>query len=80
MERRRYRRKQNIRTAMMMDQEEASKEQHQTGGKSAVKFTPAQERTPMMRAPTIGIHSVPIFRSLYESYRFVVNKDLFERT
>ena len=41
MERHRYRRKQRIRTAMMV-QEEASKEQHQTGGKPAVKFTLAQ--------------------------------------
>ena len=64
----------------MMDQEEASKEQHQTGGKSAVKFTPAQGRTPTMLAPTTGIHSVPIFGSLHESCRFVVNNDLFERT
>ena len=47
MERRRYRRKKSIRAAMM-DQEDASKEQHQTGGKSAVKFTPGQERTPTM--------------------------------
>ena len=36
MERRQYRRKQLIRTAMM-DQEEASKEQHQTGGKISYK-------------------------------------------
>ena len=79
MERRRYRRKQFIRTAMMV-QEEASKEQHQTGGKSAVKFTPAQERTTTMRAPTTGIHSVPIFGSLHETCRFVVNIDLSERT
>ena len=79
MERRRYRRKQLIRTAMM-DQEEASKEQHQTGGKSAVKFTPAQERTPTMRAPTTGIHSVPIIGSLHETCRFVLNHDLSERT
>ena len=78
MERRRYRRKKCIRTAMM-DQKEASKEQHQTGGKSAVRFTPAQERTPMMLAPTTGIHSVPIFGSLYESCRFVVKKNLSER-
>ena len=80
MERRRYRRKQLIRTAMMMVQEEASKEQHQTGGKSAVKFTPAQERTPTMRAPTTGIHSVPIFGSLHETCRFAVKHDLSERT
>ena len=80
MERRRYRRKQHIRTAMMMDQEEASKEQHQTGGKSAVKFTPAQERTPTMRAPTTGIHSIPMIGSLYESCRFAVKQDLSKRT
>ena len=79
MERRRYQRKQCIRTAMM-DQEEASKEQHQTGGKSAVRFTLAQERTPTMLAPTTSIHSVPIFGSLYESYRFVAKNDLFEWT
>ena len=79
MERRRYWRKQRIRAAMM-DQEEASKEQHQTGGKSAVRFTPAQERTPTMLAPTTGIHSVPIFGSLYESCRFVAMNDLSERT
>ena len=80
MERRRYRRKQNIRIAMLMDQEEASKEQHQTGGKTAVKFTPAQERTPTVRAPTTGIHSVPMFGSLHESCRFAVKSDLSERT
>ena len=74
MERRRYRHKQRIRTAMMV-QEEASKEQHQTGGKLAVKFTPAQERTPTMLAPT-----TPILGSLYESCRFAVNNDLSERT
>ena len=79
MERRRYRCKQLIRTAMMV-KEEASKEQHQTGGKSAVKFTPAQERTPTMRAPTTGIHSVPIFGSLHESCRFAVKSDMSERT
>ena len=79
MERRRYQRKQLIRTALM-DQEEASKEQHQTGGKTAVKFTPAQERIPTMRAPTTGIHSVPIIGSLYESCRFAVKNDLSERT
>ena len=79
MERRRYRRKQHIRTAMMV-QEEASKEQHQTGGKTAVKFTPAQERTPTMQAPTTGIHSVPIFGSLHESCRCVVHTDLSEST
>ena len=33
-----------------------------------------------MRAPTTGIHSIPIFGSLHESYRFVVNNDLSERT
>ena len=33
-----------------------------------------------MLAPTTGIHSVPIFGSLHESYRFVVNYDSFERT
>ena len=64
----------------MMDQEEASKEQHQTGVKSAVKFTPAQERTPTMRAPTTGIHSIPIFGSLHESCRFAVKNDMSERT
>ena len=64
----------------MVDQEEASKGQHQTGGKATVRFTPAQERTPMMLALTTGIHSVPIFGSLYESCRFVVNNDLSERT
>ena len=79
MERRRYRRKQLIRTTMM-DQEEASKEQHQTGGKSTIKFSPAQERTPTMRAPTTGVHSIPIFGSLYESCRFAVKNDLSERT
>ena len=79
MERRRYRCKQRIRTAMM-DKEDASKEQHQTGGNSAVRFTPTQERTPTMLAPTTGIHSVPIFGSLYESCRFVAKNDLFERT
>ena len=33
-----------------------------------------------MLASTTGIHSVPIFGSLYESYKFVVNNDLSERT
>ena len=33
-----------------------------------------------MLAPTIGIHSAPIFGSLYESCRFVVNNELSERT
>ena len=33
----------------------------------------------MMRAPTTGIHSVPIFGSLYESCRFAVKNDLYER-
>ena len=79
MERRRYRRKQRIRAAMM-DQEEASKEQHQTGGKLAVRFTLAQERTPTMLAPTTGIHSIPMLGSLYESYRFVAKNNLSERT
>ena len=79
MERRRYRRKQRIRTAMRV-KEEASKEQHQTGGKSAVKFTPAQERTPTMRAATTGIHSIPIFGSLHESCRFAMKHDMSERT
>ena len=79
MERRRYRRKQRIRAAML-DQEDASKEQHQTGGKNAVKFTPVQERTPTMLAPTAGIHSVPMLGSLYESCRFVVNRNSSERT
>ena len=79
MERCRYRRKQLIRTAMM-EQEEASKEQHQTGGKSTVKFTPAQGRTLTMLAPTTSIHSVPIFGSLHESCRFVVNHNVSERT
>ena len=64
----------------MMVQEDASKEQHQTGGKSSVKFTPAQERTPTMLAPTTGIHSIPIFGSLYESCRFAVNTVRSERT
>ena len=64
----------------MMDQEEASKEQHQAGGKSAVRFAPAQERTPTMLALTTGIHSAPIFRSSYESCRFVAKNDLSERT
>ena len=79
MERRRYRHKQRIQTAMMV-QAEASKEQHQIGGKSAVKFTPAQERTPTMRAPTTSIHSIPIFGSLYEACRFAVKNDMSERT
>ena len=33
-----------------------------------------------MLAPTTGIHSVPIFGSLYESCRFVVNNDMSERS
>ena len=33
-----------------------------------------------MRAPTTGIHSVPIVGSLYDSYRFAVKSDLSERT
>ena len=33
-----------------------------------------------MLAPTTGIHSVPIFGSLYESCRFVAKNDLSERT
>ena len=64
----------------MMNQEEASKGQHQIGGKSVVRFTPVQERTPTMLAPTIGIHSIPIFGSLCESCRFVVNNELSKRT
>ena len=79
MERRRYRRKKSIRAAMT-DQEDASKEQHQTGGKATVKSTPGQERTPTMLAPTTGIHSIPVFGSLYETCRFAVNTDLSERT
>ena len=79
MERCRYRRKQRIRTTLMV-QEEASKEQHHTGGKTAVKFTPAQERAPTVRAPTTGIHSVPMFGSLHESCRFAMKSDLSERT
>ena len=63
----------------MMVQEEAFKEQHQTGGKSAIKFTPAQERAPTMRALTTGIHSILIFGSFYESYRFAVKNDMSER-
>ena len=34
----------------------------------------------MMRAPTTGIHSVPILGSLYESCRFAMKSDLSERT
>ena len=79
MERRRYWRKQYIRAAMM-DQEEASQEQHQTGGKSDVRFTPAQERTPTMLAPTTSIHSVPMLGSLYESCRFIAKNNVSERT
>ena len=33
-----------------------------------------------MRAPTTGIHSIPICGCLYESYRFAVQNDLSERT
>ena len=77
MERRWYWRKQSIRAAMT-DQEEASKEQHQTGGQMAVKFTPAPGRTPTMRAPTASIHSVPVFGSLYETCRFVDNSNSSE--
>ena len=55
---------------MMMDQEEASEELHQTGGKDSVKSTPMQERTPTVIAPPTSIQSVPLFASLHETCRF----------
>ena len=79
MERRRYRRKQKIRAAMMV-QEETSKEQHQTGGKNSVKSTSAQERTPTMTAPATGTHNIPFLASLYESCRFSKSVNPSKRT
>ena len=65
---------------MVMDQEEASEELHQTGGKDSVKSTPVQERTPTVTAPPTGIHSVPLIASLHESCRFANTVNQSERT
>ena len=65
---------------MMMDQEEASKELHQTGGKDSVKSTPMQERTPTVTTLPTGIHSVPLFASLHETCRFATTVNQSERT
>ena len=55
---------------MMMDQEEASEELHQTGGKDSVKPTPMPETTPTVTTLPAGIHSLPLFASLHETCRF----------
>ena len=64
----------------MMVQEEACKEQHQTGGKNSVKSTLVQERMPTMTTPSTGTHSIPILASLYGSYRFAKSVNPSERT
>ena len=79
MERRRYRHKQKIQAAMIV-QEEALKERHQTGGKNSVKSTSIQERTPTMTAPPTGTHNIPLLASLYESCRSIRKVNLSRRT
>ena len=64
----------------MMVQEEASKERHPFGGKTFVKSTSAQERTPTIIAPPTGTYNVPTLESSYESCRFARFANSSERT
>ena len=79
MERRRYRRKQQIAAALRQDQVEASEELGQTGGQTSVNSILAQERRPTSTAPPTGSHSVSAWKSLYDTCRFAVNCHLSER-
>ena len=80
MERRLYRCKRKIAAAMSMEQEEASEELGQTGGKATLKSTLAQERIPTATTPPAWIHSAAPWQSVYESCRFVTACDSSERT